>query len=53
LLNAILDPINKFLDGTMIMVEDEKVRFARLTLLHAACLQLLMAGDFTKIVMEG
>jgi len=29
------------------------VRYARLTLLHAAALQLLAAGDFTKLVIEG
>jgi len=46
-------PINAFFDTTMVMAEDEKVRAARLTLLQAACDQLLCAGDFSKIVVEG
>jgi glycyl-tRNA synthetase beta chain len=50
---ALVAPINAFLDGTMVLVEDAAVRYARLTLLHAASLQLLAAGDFTKLVIEG
>ena len=42
-------PINAFFESTMVMVEDEQVRHARLTLLHAACLQILSAGDFSKL----
>ncbi|MDX2064598.1 MAG: glycine--tRNA ligase subunit beta [Fimbriimonadaceae bacterium] len=48
----LIDPINAFMDGTMVMAEDEAVRFARLTLLHAVSLQLLHAGDFTRIVVD-
>jgi glycyl-tRNA synthetase beta chain len=44
-------PINRFFDSTMIMVEQEDVRRARLSLLQAASLQLLVAGDFSKIVV--
>jgi glycyl-tRNA synthetase beta chain len=53
LLANLVEPINRFFDSTMVMVEDEQVRYARLTLLEAASQQLLLAGDFTKIVIEG
>jgi glycyl-tRNA synthetase beta chain len=46
-------PINCFFDDTMVMVDEPDVRYARLTLLHATSLQLLTAGDFTKLVIEG
>ncbi|MBX3118085.1 MAG: glycine--tRNA ligase subunit beta [Fimbriimonadaceae bacterium] len=52
-LRKLQGPINAFFDSTMVMVEDEKVRTARLTLLQAARIQLLQACDFTKIVVEG
>lgn len=53
LLKALEAPINRFFDTTMVIAEDESVRFARLTLLHAASLQLLNAGDFSSLVIEG
>lgn len=52
-LRKLQGPINAFFDATMVMVEDENVRFARLTLLSAARLLFLQACDFTKIVVEG
>jgi glycyl-tRNA synthetase beta chain len=45
-------PINEFFDTTMIMTEQVETRTARLTLLHACAQQLLLAGDFTKIVVD-
>ncbi|RYG25094.1 glycine--tRNA ligase subunit beta [bacterium] len=42
-------PINRFLDGTMILVDQPDVRYARLTLLWAASTLLLKAGDFAKL----
>lgn len=42
-------PINRFLDGTMILVDQPDVRFARLTLLWATSTLLLRAGDFAKL----
>jgi len=53
LLRSLTAPINKFFETTMVMAEDEKTRFARLSLMNAACQQLLIAGDFSKIVVEG
>jgi glycyl-tRNA synthetase beta subunit len=44
------EPITKFFDNTMVMSQDETERFQRLTLAHAAALQLLQAGDFTKVL---
>ncbi len=52
-LRTLSAPINEFFNSTMVMVEDEATRTARLTLLQAASVQLLKAGDFTKIVIEG
>ena len=37
-------------DNTMVMSQDETERFQRLTLAHAVALQLLQAGDFTKVL---
>lgn len=42
-------PINRFLDGAMILVDDPEVRYARLTLLWGASTLLLRAGDFSKL----
>jgi len=42
-------PINAFIDGAMIMTDNESERFARLSLLNAVGTLLLTAGDFTKI----
>jgi glycyl-tRNA synthetase beta chain len=52
LLLNLRDPINKFFEETMVMVDEPEVRYARLTLMHATALQLLVAGDFTRIVQE-
>lgn len=52
-LRKLQGPINALFDATMVMVDDEKVRHARLTLLNAARLLFLQACDFTKIVVEG
>ncbi len=46
-------PINRFFDTTMVMAENPEVRYARLTLLVAASQQLIVAGDFSKVVIEG
>ncbi|RYG45757.1 hypothetical protein EON79_11815, partial [bacterium] len=46
---SLAEPINRFVDNTMVMAEDEKTRYARLSLMHATSLQLLSAGDFTKL----
>ena len=45
----LVGPINSFFDNTMIMVEDDEVRFARLTLLNAVTQQLLSVGNFGKL----
>jgi len=53
LLRALEKPINEFFDATMIMAEEDEPRFARLSLANACSLQLLAAGDFSKLVIEG
>jgi glycyl-tRNA synthetase beta chain len=45
--------INAFFDSTMVMVDDAKVRDSRLKLLSDCESTLRMAGDFTKLVIEG
>lgn len=51
LLCELVDPINAFFDSTMMMVDDEEVRYARLTLLQATASVISTAGDFSKIVI--
>lgn len=46
-------PINQFFDSTMVMVEVPSIRAARLSLLRFTAQTLMVAGDWTKIVMEG
>lgn len=53
MLRRLQDPINRFFDETMVMADEPEVRYARLTLMHATSLQLLTAGDFSKLVIEG
>jgi glycyl-tRNA synthetase beta chain len=53
LLKSLQAPINDFFESTMVMADDEKARFARLSLLNACSRMLLRAGDFSKIVIEG
>lgn len=49
LLRELEGPINRFLDGAMILVDQDDVRYARLTLLWATSTLLLRAGDFAKL----
>jgi glycyl-tRNA synthetase beta chain len=49
LLRQLEQPINTFIDGAMIMTDNESERFARLSLLRAVGTLLLTAGDFTRI----
>lgn len=53
LLRRLAEPITRFFDSTMVMADQPDVRYARLTLLHGASRQLLYAGDFSQIVIEG
>lgn len=53
LLTSLQAPINEFFESTMIMDSDPKVRFARLSLLSQVSMQLMLTGDWTKIVIEG
>lgn len=46
-------PIDAFFESTMVMAEEEDVRFARLTLLEACRHGILLGGDFSKVVVEG
>jgi glycyl-tRNA synthetase beta chain len=50
---ALERPINDFFEATMIMAEEPEVRFARLSLANACAIQLLAAGDFSKLVVAG
>jgi len=46
-------PVNQFFDTTMVMVEEEDIRAARLSLLHGVHLLFREAGDFSKVVIPG
>ncbi|MCH8978710.1 MAG: glycine--tRNA ligase subunit beta [Armatimonadetes bacterium] len=52
-LRELSGPIDAFFDSTMVMVDDEAVRDERLKLLRLVSNLLLLAGDFSKIVIEG
>jgi glycyl-tRNA synthetase beta chain len=50
-LRPLQKPIDAFFDSTMVMVDDEDVRNARLHLLQICCQALFKAGDFSKLVV--
>ena len=52
-LAGLKEPLYQFFELWLVMAEVEAPRYARLSLAHAAALQLLHAGDFTKLVQEG
>jgi glycyl-tRNA synthetase beta chain len=52
-LRDLQEPISRFFDATMVMVDDATVRGARLELLDFVCRILLSSGDFTRVVIEG
>lgn len=53
ILRRLEGPINEFFDSTMVMADDPAIRYARLTLLEACRHEILLAGDFSKIVIDG
>jgi glycyl-tRNA synthetase beta chain len=53
LLSAAREPVDKFFDKVMVMVEDEKVRANRLALLRALLKEFSTIADFSEIVTEG
>lgn len=52
-LQALAVPINAFFESTMVMADDAATRLARLSLMRATAEQLQIAGDFSKLVIEG
>lgn len=52
-LRSLVAPINAFFDSTMVMVEDENIRSARLSLLQKVSNVLRDGGDWTRIVFDG
>jgi glycyl-tRNA synthetase beta subunit len=53
LISNLQTPIKRFFESTMVMDSDPQIRAARLGLLDNVSRQLLLAGDWTKIVIEG
>lgn len=53
LLSAARDPVDKFFDKVMVMVEDARVRANRLTLLRTLLKEFSTIADFSEIVTEG
>jgi glycyl-tRNA synthetase beta chain len=50
---ALTQPLAHFFDNVMVMVEDERRRDNRLTMLSAIASMYLCIADFSKIVIEG
>jgi glycyl-tRNA synthetase beta chain len=53
LLSTAREPVDKFFDKVMVMVEDEKVRANRLALLRTLLKEFSTIADFSEIVTEG
>ena len=52
-LRSLQAPIDAFFESTMVMVDDERIRNARLALLRDVSDKLKEVADFSKIVVEG
>jgi glycyl-tRNA synthetase beta chain len=53
LLSTAREPVDKFFDKVMVMVEDEKIRANRLALLQTLLKEFSTIADFSEIVTEG
>jgi glycyl-tRNA synthetase beta chain len=53
LLSGLREPLDRFFDKVMVMVEDEKVRANRLALLRTLLREFSTIADFSEIVTEG
>jgi glycyl-tRNA synthetase beta chain len=53
LLSTAREPVDKFFDKVMVMVEDEKVRANRVALLETLLREFSTIADFSEIVTEG
>ena len=53
LLSTAREPVDKFFDKVMVMVDDEKVRANRLALLQTLLKEFSTIADFSEIVTEG
>ena len=53
LLSGVRDPVDRFFDKVMVMVDDEKVRSNRLALLDTLVKEFSTIADFSEIVTEG
>jgi len=53
LLSTAREPVDKFFDKVMVMVEDERVRANRLALLQTLLKEFSTIADFSEIVTEG
>ena len=53
LLSNAREPVDRFFDKVMVMVEDEKVRANRLALLRTLLKEFSTIADFSEIVTEG
>jgi len=53
LLSTAREPVDKFFDKVMVMVDDEKVRANRLALLRTLLKEFSTIADFSEIVTEG
>jgi glycyl-tRNA synthetase beta chain len=53
MLSTARDPVDRFFDKVMVMVEDERIRANRLALLRTVLREFSTIADFSEIVAEG
>jgi glycyl-tRNA synthetase beta chain len=53
LLSTVREPVDRFFDKVMVMVDDEPIRSNRLALLETLLKEFSTIADFSEIVVEG
>src|SRR5207245_7553950 len=53
MLSTLREPVDRFFDKVMVMVEDEHIRANRLALLQTLLVNFYTIADFSEIVTEG
>ncbi|MGB8831797.1 MAG: hypothetical protein WCC95_06580, partial [Candidatus Sulfotelmatobacter sp.] len=53
LLSTVREPLDRFFDKVMVMVDDEKVRANRLALLRTLLKEFSTIADFSEIATDG
>jgi glycyl-tRNA synthetase beta chain len=53
MLSTLREPVDRFFDKVMVMVDDERIRANRLALLQTLLKEFSNIADFSEIVTEG